>query len=80
MSQVVTEQSEIQTVSTPKGTLEIRRKWCKGCSLCVDACPKKVLGLDQLAKIEVLNPSQCISCGSCEGICPDFAIKVIKNV
>lgn len=56
---------------------------CKGCGLCVNVCPKKVL---VIAK-DKLNPKgyhpasaerqeDCISCAMCATMCPDVAIKV----
>ncbi|MHB1653066.1 MAG: 4Fe-4S binding protein [Desulfitobacteriaceae bacterium] len=68
---------DAQRSATQVGFLEIRRDWCKGCSLCVNACPMHILSLDGLAKIIVDTPEKCTKCGRCEGICPDFAIRVI---
>ena len=56
---------------------------CKGCSMCVHACP---LGLIALAQ-EVLNakgyhparlmePKKCVGCAACATMCPDTAITV----
>lgn len=59
--------------------LVVTRKLCKGCGICVAFCPKKVLALDELGKIYVKDPEQCIACGQCELRCPDFAIKVNKE-
>ncbi|MCL6611669.1 MAG: 4Fe-4S binding protein [Peptococcaceae bacterium] len=63
----------------PRGKLEINRKWCKGCSLCADACPKGIITVDELGKIQVRDPEICLGCGQCEAICPDFAIRVEKD-
>ncbi len=71
--------TEIYTVSIPQGFLEIRKKWCKGCSLCVEICPKGLITIDELGKIKVTKPEECLSCGLCESTCPDFAIRVEKN-
>ena len=56
---------------------------CKGCGLCVDVCPKKVLGLsqDKINKkghhpVEAKNPADCIGCAFCATMCPDCIIKV----
>lgn len=56
---------------------------CKGCGLCVDACPKKIL---ELAKeklnekgyhpAEIMDQSKCIACAFCATMCPDCAITV----
>ncbi len=58
---------------------------CKGCGLCVTACPKKIVALDE----NVLNakghhPAKCtdtdacIGCASCALMCPDCVITVEK--
>ena len=63
--------------------LTFRTDNCKGCGLCVDVCPKKVLELanDKINKrghhpVEAARPDDCIGCGSCAIMCPDFIIKV----
>jgi len=58
---------------------------CKGCGLCVSACPKKIVALRQ----DVLNPKgfhpagvtdmdACIACAFCATMCPDCVITVEK--
>jgi 2-oxoglutarate ferredoxin oxidoreductase subunit delta len=54
----------------------INRSWCKGCGICVELCPKHVLGLDAKDTVEVLKPQDCICCRLCELRCPDFAIEI----
>ena len=56
---------------------------CKGCGLCVDACPKKILVLaeDKINKkghhpAECINMEECIGCASCGLMCPDCVITV----
>ncbi|MCI6870471.1 MAG: 4Fe-4S dicluster domain-containing protein, partial [Selenomonadales bacterium] len=53
---------------------------CKGCGICVAFCPKQVLALDELGKVQVVNEEACIGCGQCELRCPDYAIFVDKKV
>ena len=61
----------------------VNKERCKGCGLCVNACPKKVLELSETelnAKgyhpAVVKNPDDCISCAMCATTCPDVALKV----
>ncbi len=54
--------------------VKIRTEWCKGCGICIAFCPKKVLGLSQQMKVQMLKPEDCIKCGQCELRCPDYAI------
>ena len=60
-----------------KFDVQVNNSWCKGCSLCVHICPKKVLELDEVrGKSVVARPDECIGCRQCENICPDMAITV----
>lgn len=60
-------------------------KYCKGCLICVESCPQKVLkaSADITAKGYTLpvavKPEKCNACGICEIVCPDFAIGVEKE-
>lgn len=51
--------------------LVVNRAWCKGCNLCVDACPSGILALDE-ALVYVSDSAKCIFCGLCAVRCPDF--------
>ncbi len=48
---------------------------CSACSKCVEACPTKILKLND-KKIEVKDYFNCILCKACEDICPEKAIIV----
>jgi len=57
---------------------------CKGCGLCIEKCPAGALGWSIekgfLNKpIPEVDMQKCIACKTCENICPDCAIKIIKN-
>ena len=65
--------------------LEINTSLCKGCALCVGACPKKILRIspDTLNEkgyhpAELTDENACISCAFCAVMCPDCIIKVVK--
>jgi 2-oxoglutarate ferredoxin oxidoreductase subunit delta len=53
--------------------LVIIEKWCKGCGICVEFCPVKVLELKN-GKVRLIDADKCTKCGLCELRCPDFAI------
>jgi 2-oxoglutarate ferredoxin oxidoreductase subunit delta len=57
---------------------DINTKWCKGCGICVELCPKKVLTLKN-EKAFAEHPEACIVCRMCEFRCPDLAIYVKKE-
>lgn len=59
-----------------KSTVTVYPDWCKGCGICVEFCPAKVLELNDQGKCEVVREEDCIRCGFCELHCPDFAIIV----
>ena len=56
---------------------------CKGCGLCVNACPKHILELSTshlnkkgYAPVTLAKPDECIGCASCALMCPDCVITV----
>lgn len=71
----------MKVVIMPKVT--INNNLCKGCEMCVAACPKHILELDRTITnskgyhpAHVTDMSACIGCGSCTIMCPDIAIIV----
>jgi len=59
--------------------VEVFASWCKGCGICVAVCPKGVLALAPDGKCYARCPEKCISCGTCDVHCPDFAITGMKK-
>ena len=59
-----------------KSEISIKMERCKGCGICVAFCPKDVLAVDELGKVQVVQGDACIGCGQCELRCPDYAIFV----
>lgn len=64
--------------------LTIAQEVCKGCGLCADVCPKKLLALSGEINsrgyhpIAIAEQEQCIGCAFCARMCPDAVITVEK--
>jgi 2-oxoglutarate ferredoxin oxidoreductase subunit delta len=73
---------EVELKSTPKrgprGRVVIFGMWCKGCRLCIELCPTKVLALGENEQVIVVKPENCTACHWCDTHCPDLAIVVKK--
>ena len=66
-----------------KGTVVVDTERCKGCNLCVVACPLNVLALasKEVNKrgytfVQTVLEDTCIGCASCALMCPDCVIEV----
>ena len=71
--------------ATPFVRLLVATDRCKGCELCVLACPEGVLALDRshvnalgYNPVRAVAPQLCTSCALCARICPDavFTVRV----
>ena len=68
-----------------KGWIVVNELHCKGCELCVAACPQEVLGLDmQRLTPKGYHPAHllgagCTGCGICAIMCPDAAITIYRE-
>lgn len=47
--------------------------WCQGCGACVDRCHSKALSI--VGDKAIVEPSKCLLCGYCAGVCKEFCIK-----
>ncbi|MEG0570150.1 MAG: 4Fe-4S binding protein [Oscillospiraceae bacterium] len=58
---------------------------CKGCEMCVVACPKKILKINKdklnlkgYNPVDIIDPEKCIGCAMCATMCPDCILTVEK--
>ena len=69
-----------------RGRLEVDTEECKGCGLCIEACPPKVISLSERLNhfgyhTAVYKGSGCTACGICFMVCPEpGAITVLRLV
>ncbi len=62
--------------------ITIDKDHCKGCELCVQACPQRILAMSKDITVrgyyyaQLADPSRCIGCRICALVCPDVAIEV----
>jgi len=62
--------------------ITIDAEQCKGCGLCVTACPQRVIAIgtriNRRGQFHAVasDPRRCIACRSCSIACPDAAIEV----
>ena len=73
-----------------KGKVVIDRELCKGCYLCIRACPVKALERSteinstgtypaRPAETETITEGKCIACGNCYEVCADVCIEVYEK-
>ncbi len=69
------------------GKIYIAEDKCKGCALCVNACPKQLLEIAKEkinkkghspAQMKAGEEEKCIGCAFCATMCPDCVITVEK--
>lgn len=65
-----------------RGTVSIATERCKGCELCVPACPPKVLSMSSAVnamgfRYPLLAPG-CTGCQACLLVCPDFCFEIYQ--
>lgn len=73
-------------MSKIRGAVVVNTERCKGCNLCVVACPTQTLALTTnevnhkgyVYSYEA-QPDTCIGCSSCAIVCPDGCITVYKK-
>ena len=61
----------------------IDKECCKGCGLCVESCPKKIIKISQQQinkqgyyPAEIIDIEACNGCTMCAVMCPDICITI----
>ena len=69
------------------GRILINEERCKGCELCISACPPSVIMLGNNLNSHGYKPAVmfdpdylCTGCALCATVCPDAAIIVFRNL
>ena len=69
------------------GRIAIDFERCKGCELCLSACPPQVISLAGQLNKQGYRPAQlsdpeakCTGCALCAVVCPDACITVWRDV
>lgn len=68
-----------------KGTVVVNTERCKGCELCVVACPSNVLAMSQNANtkgynyVYMANEDACVGCAACGRVCPDGCLTIYRE-
>ncbi len=74
-------------MSKMRGAIVVDTERCKGCDLCVVACPLGLLALaDKRVNrkgyhyaVQAPNAERCNGCASCAIVCPDGCITVYRK-
>ncbi|HCC71468.1 MAG TPA: ferredoxin [Bacteroidales bacterium] len=68
-----------------KGAIVIDKEKCKGCGLCITACPTEVIALSPEVNSKgynyatAVNMDVCTGCTNCSLVCPDGVITVYRT-
>ena len=68
------------------GTITVEESKCKGCEICVSACPEDVLAMTPeigkygYAVALLVDSVGCTGCSICARVCPDAAIEVFLRL
>ncbi|MCP4550761.1 MAG: 4Fe-4S dicluster domain-containing protein [Bacteroidetes bacterium] len=68
-----------------KGAIEVDREKCKGCEICVGACPTQVIGMSENVNSKgyqyayMIQADACTGCSNCAIVCPDGVITVYRK-
>jgi 2-oxoglutarate ferredoxin oxidoreductase subunit delta len=78
---------DLKDIPVPQGQVYLIPARCKGCSLCVELCPRDVLQIStdtnekgyHLPEIVPGKETECVHCEFCTMVCPEFAIYTLEH-
>ena len=78
---------DLDTLQIPRGQVYLIPERCKGCEICIELCPKKVLQVSEntnrkgyhLPEIILGMEDACVHCEFCTMVCPEFAIFTLES-
>jgi 2-oxoglutarate ferredoxin oxidoreductase subunit delta len=73
-----------------RGKIIVDKERCKGCQVCISACPQNVIGASRKLNQKGYYPAECIEpdekenqkctgCTMCAIVCPEVAIEVYRE-
>jgi 2-oxoglutarate ferredoxin oxidoreductase subunit delta len=85
---LIREPINLNRFPTPKGQVYIIPERCKECNYCWTFCPQEVLELSDETnlsgyrhpRVKRGKENDCVNCGMCTWICPEFAIYTVEVV
>ena len=75
-------------IKIPRAEIHIIKERCKGgkgCNFCIEFCPREVLEESEEFNEKGFHPprvkdeNNCVLCGFCEAVCPEFAIFTVEK-
>jgi 2-oxoglutarate ferredoxin oxidoreductase subunit beta len=79
--------TDLATAAPVLPSVEFDEKVCKGCGLCIEACPEHIIEFADTFNHRGVRPARlmhdtlerCSACGNCAVACPDSAVEVENN-
>jgi 2-oxoglutarate ferredoxin oxidoreductase subunit delta len=75
-----------ERVESRMAKIIIDEEYCKGCTLCINFCPQKVIRTSNVISNKGYHPAEfcdpegkCTGCSLCAMMCPDAAIMVYRK-
>ncbi len=73
-------------IKTKRNFVEIDTDLCKGCHLCIEVCPQKVLQVSKVLNSQSYYSAEfndvdgkCKGCALCAIVCPEAVIEVFRE-